>query len=52
MTDHERREQADRLGRRLNGDGEGLSALALACQRCSFVRLHAAQLLDQYVDFP
>jgi hypothetical protein len=30
--------------------GEGLGALALACSRCGFVRLHAAQILDRYLD--
>lgn len=32
------------------GGGEGLGALVMSCRRCGFVRLHAATVLDQYMD--
>jgi hypothetical protein len=33
------------------GTGGGLHALAAVCDRCGFIRLHAAQILDEYVKF-
>lgn len=32
-----------------DGEGEGMQALGMACQYCGFVRLHAAQALDQFM---
>ena len=29
---------------------EGFVTLSLVCDRCGFVRLHAAAVLDQYID--
>jgi C4-type Zn-finger protein len=32
------------------GVPEGFQALPLTCKRCGFIRLHAASILDRYID--